>query len=255
MKYLLYFGIILITALSSCKENVSHTSTEFQDNEISTTKTKENKNGSKEISETKQSACTCFNGIGSSKGDKPILESKFTNGTKLITCGYFDQEIQQAHLMMSEFNIFDCDTGKSLVEYGAVQTCRIKESPDKILVEELKFLPAGIDWKWELIKIGEQEILLKNQKIDVSDPIPSIDKLQFPKALQIEFLNSIKKEEGNGDHWEDELGKLEVLALIGNKEAWKILKNYEVYKGIEADGALAEQLKDALANVEWHKKY
>ncbi len=36
--------------------------------------------------------CKCYNGIGSTENDKPILISKFSNGTSLSLCGYFDKE-------------------------------------------------------------------------------------------------------------------------------------------------------------------
>jgi hypothetical protein len=50
---------------------------------------------------------------------------------------------------------------------------------------------------------------------------------------------------------EDDLGRLEVLSIQGNEKAWKILKNYEKFTGEKADGALAEQWKDAVATVGW----
>jgi hypothetical protein len=197
--------------------------------------------------------CKCFDGIGSTKTDKPVLISKFSNGNSVSVCGFFDKEMQEEGLIMSEFNIFNCETGEALVEYGAVQICRITEKKDSIIINELKYLPAGKKWAWELVQIGEQVITQNRRAITVSDLHPKLKKLEIDKNQQSEFLNSLKKGNGFGSTWETDIGKLEVLSLLGNNRAWDILKNYEEFTGEQTDGALAEQWKDAIANVEWIK--
>lgn len=195
--------------------------------------------------------CECFDGIGSIKGDEPILLSSFSNGKLTAVCGFYDKKMKEPGLIISEFNIFDCETEKALVEYGAIQICRIKEGKDSIIIEELKYLPAGNNWEWELIQIAEQIVTLKNQNLVALEVRPKYQKIKLDLGSQTQFLNSIKQGEGINENWEEELGKLELLSLNGNAKAWKILKNYEEFKGGQTDGALAEQWKDALANVEW----
>lgn len=197
--------------------------------------------------------CSCYDGIGSTKGDLPVLKSDFSNGQSLVTCGFLDDEIQASGLLMSEFNVFDCASGKALVEYGAVQICRIEESSDRIVIKELKYLPVGRDWKWELHQIGEQTISIENNTVHVSVQSPKLQKIEIDPRQQELFLSTVEKGSGLNEDWEIELGKLEVLALIGNVRAWEILKDYDSYKGIQVDGALAEIWKDAVANVEWIK--
>ncbi|WP_020532546.1 hypothetical protein [Flexithrix dorotheae] len=208
----------------------------------------------KELEEKPSTDCKCFNGIGSSEDDKPIIISKFSNGTSLSLCGYFDKEKQDKGLIMSEFNIFNCKTGSSLVEYGAVQTCRIEQKKDSLIIRELKYLPVGKNWNWELIQIARQEITQKEGEIIVSNQIPETGNFDINKTTQIEFLNSLKRGGGFDSEWESDLGKLEVLSLLGNDEAWEILKNYEDFTGAKTDGALAEQWKDAIATIEWIKE-
>jgi len=159
--------------------------------------------------------------------------------------------MREEGLIISEFNIFECETGKALVEFGALQICRIKETTDSIIIEELKYLPTGANWGFELVRIGEQVVSLQNENLVASELKPKFQGASIEKVRQKEFLKSISKRKGIGENWEEELGKLELLSLIGNRRAWKILKNYEKIKRGQMDGALAEQWKDAIANVEW----
>ena len=201
-----------------------------------------------------KSECNCFKGIGSSEDDKPIIKSKFSNGTILTLCGYFDEEIQDEELTMSEFNIFNCETGKAIVEYGAMQTCYVEQKKDLIILKELKYLPIGENWDWQFIQIGRQEISLENGKIIVSNQIPELGEFRIDQTSQSKFLNSLEKGTGFGPEWESDLGRLEVLSLLGNADAWKILNNYEEFVGDKTDGALSEQWNDAVLTVEWIKK-
>ncbi len=69
----------------------------------------------------KSSKCDCSDGIGSRVGDTPIINFKFKNGQKIIACGFVDKEMEG--VTVSEFNVFDCFTGKSLTEYDATKIC------------------------------------------------------------------------------------------------------------------------------------
>jgi len=137
------------------------------------------------------------------------------------------------------------------VEYGAIQICKIEEKKDTLTIYELKYLPIGTNWNWELIQIAKQEILVTEGNLIANPQIPDLEKFIIEETEQTQFLNSLKKGNGFGAEWESDLGKLEVLSLLGNKKAWEILKNYEEFTEDKTDGALAEQWKDALATVEW----
>lgn len=232
--------LLLVLTLVACN------STSFQQKE-------KELNNTKTITNSK-TECSCYNGIGSSEQDEPILVSKFSNGSSVSLCGYYDDEIQVEGLIMSEFNVFNCETGEALVEYGAVQICRIEEEKDALIISELKYLPAGENWNVELIKIGRQVITQDKNGILVANQIPDLAKIKIDKSKQEHFMGSLKRGNGFGSDWESELGKLEILSLIGNESAWQILKNYEEFTGEKTDGALAETWKAAISNVEWIKR-
>jgi len=223
---------ILIWLSASCKNN---------------SVVEDSSSGNLELQET----CDCFDGLGSSKNDKPVISFKFDNNKSISVCGYYDHELHDEGLIMSEFNIFDCNTGKSFVEYDAMQACRIIEAKDSVTLEELKFLPVGKDWSWDLIQIGEQKIYTNNNEITISPTKPKLAEITISNQQQLDFISSLKKNVGFGTNWEDDLGRLEVLSLIGNSEAWEILNHYEEFTDQDTDGAIAEQWSDAVATVVW----
>ena len=198
--------------------------------------------------------CRCFDGIGSSKTDKPLLVFNYTDGNMVSVCGYSEEGLTNDGLKVSEFNVFDCKSGKPLVEFGALQNCLVKTGRDTLQINLMGYYPCGENWKWESVKIAKQLITANTTNFNVSELTPDYSPNNIDKSLQEEFLNSLKKGQGFGENWEADIGKLELLSLNGNEKAWDILKNYEDFTGEKTDGALAEMWKDAVANVEWLTK-
>lgn len=232
----LVFSILII----SCNNNVEKNKNDTNTLSINIPKDKN------EIS------CHCFDGIGSNKGDTVIIAMAFSNGESVSVCGFVDKEMEG--LTSSEFNVFECKTGRSLTVYDATQICRIVEKRDTMIIKELKYLPTGKNWAWNLIQIGEQIITTKEGSIFCSEHQPKLENFFIDNNDAIIFLNTLKQGKGHSSEWEYEIGKLEALALLGNKEASTILENYEEFTGQETDGAIAETWKDALATVKWITK-
>lgn len=195
--------------------------------------------------------CQCYNGIGSTEKDEPISTFEFSNNRSVSICGFKLPVSKDDELLITEFNVFDCSNGNKLVEYGADNNCMITFKSDSLKIELLKYLPSGDNWHWELSKIGEQTIKQELNTLKVSELTGNFNKTKINKAEQNDFLNSLKKGQGYGKDWEENIGRLEVLSLIGNQKAWGILKDYEVFVGEPTDGALAQTWKDAVANVKW----
>jgi len=195
--------------------------------------------------------CECFDGIGSSKGDKPVTNISFSNGIILTICGYQEEHERGESAKVSEFDIFDCQNGDVLATYDALQQCDIHTKLDTLIIDELKYLPVGENWQWEYVTIAK-EVFYPEGKIVVSyGQMPFLGKIEIDEETQRAFTSELKVAQGYPSDWEEELGKLEVLALIGNPTALEVLKNYEGFCGEPADGALAEQWKSAVATVEF----
>jgi hypothetical protein len=199
----------------------------------------------------KEKRCQCFNGIGASEKDTPVLIFEFSNGNSISICGYKDPDLQTSELNILEFNVFDCKSGESYVEYGAMENCIIKTKQDTLIIQLFEYLPVGKNWKWKSTQVAEQIITIDLNEIQPSEIFPKYEPIPIDNKMQTDFLSSLKKGKGFGNNWEDDLGKLEVLSLLGNEKAWEILKNYENFTGLQTDGAIAEQWKDAVATVEW----
>lgn len=202
--------------------------------------------------ENKVNDCNCFDGIGSREGDTAILVMKLSNGQKISVCGFLDKEMEG--MRISEFNVFECNSGKSLTEYDAMQICRLVEKSDTLVIQELAYLPTGKKWAWNLIQIGEQIITTKDKNIVVTKQEPKLEPFSIDDIDAEIFLNSLKKGKGHSNDGELEISKLEALTLLGNDKAKYILENYEEYTGQETDGAVRETWKDARATTEWIKK-
>lgn len=204
-----------------------------------------------QISISQKVICNCFDGIGSSKGDAPILKFSFSNNQSVIICGYKEDEI------ISEFDVFTCKDGTSISQYDATQNCHVRLKKDTIEIIELKNLPST-NWEWELMAIGKELIILKDSSIESLKQEPFFINPEISKEEQKEFLDDIEINKNNGLHqdwdWEEILAKLEILSLMQNKRAKEILFSIQEMTNYKFDGAISEQYKDAIATVEWMKK-
>jgi hypothetical protein len=198
-------------------------------------------------------ACGCFNGIGSMETDKPSLTIEFSNGLILTVCGYEQEKLNMNEVLISEFNVFNCATKESIVEYGAIQNCIVKKDKQELHISELKFLPAGENWKWIQVPIGTQRIFIKENELIVLEQVSSFKPIKIDPIETERFLKEVKELKGKGkiSNPEELLGRLEILALNDNLEAQNILFDFENYFKYQTDGAIAEQWKDATSTVEW----
>lgn len=194
--------------------------------------------------------CLCIDGIGSSFNDKPIENFNFKNGQSLIICGFEENDL------ISEFNVIDCSSEKSISEYSALQSCSYEFKNDTLKVFELKLLPSGKNWKWQFEKISVETFTLNNNKIIKIPPKPIFNvNIQISDFEQNEFINDIILNKDNGMQydweWEEIIGKLEFLALMKNGKALDILLNLEKITNYQLDGAFKEQYNEAISNVNW----
>ena len=82
---------------------------------------------------------------------------------------YYEKErISDTEVVITEFNVFDCKTGKSLLQYGAVHTCNVKFEEGKLYITELEDLPAGENWKWESIPMMQEYLFVNGDNLSKS---------------------------------------------------------------------------------------
>jgi hypothetical protein len=200
--------------------------------------------------------CRCFDGIGSSSKDTPILVAKFPNGQILSVCGYLEKRNSTTEALLSEFNIFNCETGESLVEYGALENCIVHFENAVLTVDKFVLLPAGNNWEWKYVSTGLQKIFIEGNAIVVSSLSPNYVVIEIPQNRINSFFNEIKELQGKGYNkaFEEIIGKLEILALNKNILAYNILMDFNNYFGFVTDGSTAEQLNDAISTIKFITK-
>ena len=196
-------------------------------------------------------SCKCFDGIGSSKDNKPNLVFTFSNGESVSVCGYQVSDDTCKELIMSEFMVFDCKSGDYYLAYGATKTCRIIEKQDTLVVQLLIQLPKPDDWKWSSTQIAEQYVYLDNNQIVASKRVFHYSPIAVEKSEMQVFFTKLKNREIPDSDWENTVGKLTLFALNGNKEAMSIIQNYESVTGHTPTGILSEYLTETIDIIKW----
>ena len=202
--------------------------------------------------------CACYEShlLGSSGNINPSFTAELANGNEVSICGYLHSKLSDQAIEISEFAAFDCAIEQVLVEYGAVQYCRVENKDNELLITELINLPVGKDWKFEMAPYAEQTVTSKDLQVVVSDVEPVLEVPKLANEKIEDFLQSVRDQRGGGklENWERDIMKLLVTALHGNKEAAEILLNLESYIGFKTDGAQAGTYRDAVAAYRWISK-
>jgi hypothetical protein len=210
------------------------------------------------ITKPKEEVCLCFNGIGSIKGDQPIKKIKFSNGKEVSICGYYEPEEQSdTKLYLSEFDIFDCESQNSYATYGAVDNCSITIRRDSIIINSIDYITVIKNEKWSRLGVitGKQIISISSDSLVASPIIPYYKSRGYKGKIANNFHKNLDTLKNYGPHnnWDKNISKLEFLALEGSVKALRKLKNYGEFTNYTPSGAYAEQLQEAIDNVEWIK--
>ena len=164
--------------------------------------------------------CQCFEGIASAEGDEPQLSFVFSNQQAVSVCGYQQGEIY------SEFEVFDCTNGTSISQYDATESCHIQSLEDTLAIIKLKNLP-GANWEMQRMPIGRELILVQEGKIQSTGLLAYFTPPAISAEMQAAFLDDVDLNKDNGLQenwqWEEILAKLEVMSLMVNERAVKML--------------------------------
>ena len=138
--------------------------------------------------------CKFFNGIGSNESKKPSLSINFSNGLGLSICGYEEEIISETEVIISEFDVFNCKTGESLIAFGALQTCTVITKTDTLMIEEMIDLPVEKDWKNKKVKVTRRKFYPQSDTLIMSPPV-GIYKETFIDQEQVDqFFKDLNKQ-------------------------------------------------------------
>jgi hypothetical protein len=195
----------------------------------------------------KSAECVCYQGIGSDSGDKPIQTFTFSNNKSVSVCGYDGDEL------ISEFNVFDCENGESLVEYGALKKCTISFENDKVIITQMLYLPNNDAWELEYVPFAQETIAAEGDKLKVEPRKPLTFTSNISGQVQDDFLNLFEPLNlQSEDITEELLLKLEALALTGKEKAVLILK--EIGNTYPLDGAVHETFNWSMEHIEFQNQ-
>lgn len=189
--------------------------------------------------------CKCYDDSNA----KPIKIVSFSDANSISICGYEENN------EYSEFSIFDCKTEKLISSYDATQTCKLNFENDKLHVIELSKLPTNDNWEWNDVEVAEEIVTTQNNLVVSLGTKPLKILVTISEKTQTDFLNLLETENYKKLEVDEIVGRLEVLAIIGNEKAIKKLYSLENDKKYILDGAFAEQYKEAIAIIEWRKNF
>jgi hypothetical protein len=196
-------------------------------------------------------SCLCFAGIGSSEGDVPVLELNVEGEVRLIVCGTAVTAVEHSKVTMSEFDVFACDSGASVIRYGAADIGEVALEGSELHITKLGRLPSGKNWQWQQVPLFRQTVSAAGSSPHVTAPesvfkAPALDQASF-EALDSELAMMKASKATAIDDWEDFFGKLLVCSQAGHRSCIAALKDPEGVLGIGLDGAAAESHREAIA--------
>ncbi len=193
---------------------------------------------------SQRSKCRCYNGINSSNEDKPLMEYEFSDSIKIIVCGFLEQKINSKKIIVSEFDVFDKITGNSIVSYGAVPTCELRQVGNQIQISELFYLPIGKKWKYKRIPLFTQFLKIDDEKLVVSEKTFLPTAIKVDSSMMNVFMGEVYRNKGILSFNEVEvfMDKLLVLSLNNYPEAFLILNDFKTYFNVILDGTYLEHL-------------
>lgn len=186
-------------------------------------------------------------------GTKADSTFHLSNGKTIVLCGYKNPESKPT--TFSEFILAVCGQDSIIDFWGAVLTCRLKVNKDTLLVDELKNLPTGKNFKYQETVWTTEKIYLSGQKVVRRIVVNS----QIRKYSQVEIrtvLKAFETAKPGLDESKMELANMIFIAIIsGDKKARQYFKDFKTKFGI-LDGYIAEEYNDLNSMIrQWDKKY
>jgi hypothetical protein len=200
--------------------------------------------------QTKKTSCDCPK--TQYAGTKADTTFHLSNGKTIVLCGYKNPDSKPT--TFSEFILAVCGQDTIIDFWSAVLTCRLKVSKDTLLVDDLKNLPTGKNFKYQETVWTTEKLYFRGQK--------TVRKLvvnrQIRKYNQDEIQTVLKiyetEKQGLDDSKMEIANKLFIATISGDKKARQYFKEFENKFGT-FDGAFAEEYCDLTAMLElWDRR-
>lgn len=252
MKILVCTTLLLVVVFNSCVNDVSDA---IENNKEDSSKQVEVPHEKDIVPHPKltKSVCDC-----DSSTIDGIVDFTLSEIYKIHICtDLIEVDFNSNQIPYSEFKIVDCNHPETnFLKFDAIEWYYIKNEGDHLLLTYLTPLPAIDDCEtWNYYPTADCKVFFRNDSLVKTDLAPYFDPIQIDEELETELINSIIPSSGFDQNWECLISRLELIALNGNEEAAEKLLNLEDILDQKADGAIAECLANAQANVIWHSNY
>ena len=196
-----------------------------------------------------QAMCDCPKTIWA--GTKPDTIFFLANGKTIVLCGYKNPNIKPT--TFSEFILAVCGQDSIIDFWSAVMDCRLKVNKDTLLVEQLKYLPIGKDFKYQETVWTTEKIYFSGQK--------NVRKLvvnrQINKYNNDQIKSVIKSYETARSGIDESKMEIACLLFIATISGDKISRQYfyEFNRKFILDGSFAEEYSNLSKMLnQWDKK-
>lgn len=177
----------------------------------------------------------------------------FSNGNTIDICG---EKGESESENSSYYSLLFKNKTTTFLELNDYYLHYLEFNGEHILIKQEVFFPDLNDCtNWNSRINSTQKIYTKGKEIIVEDPKPVFTQQNIQQADIDLVLREAVRHKKFDTEWECLIGKLEFIALNGNKKAAYLLLNLELILNDTADGALSEYLNDAQVNVKWHLNY
>jgi len=202
-------------------------------------------------SQTNNSTCDCARSQYTTSTKADTLYH-LSNGKTIALCGYFEPKSKKTEF--SEFTLTVCGQSRIIDFWGAVNTCRIQVKNDTLLVQVLKDLLYGMNFKFQPTIWTTEKIYFSGQR--------TIRKVvlnrQIQKYSQAEISTVLKAFEtakpGLDDNKLTLANELFIASISGSLKAREYFQEFKTKFGV-LDGVYQEEYADLTGMLRlWDKK-
>jgi hypothetical protein len=202
------------------------------------------------FSQTKNGNCNCPKTVYA--GTKADTTFQLSSGKSIVLCGYKNPGTNPT--TFSEFILAVCGQDTIIDFWGAVLSCRLNVNKDTLLIELLKNLPVGQNFKYQETVWTTEKIYFSKQKmvrkLFVNRQITKYNNEEINTVL----TKFVTEKPGLDEKKIEIANQLFIAALSGNKKARQYFIEFKTKFGI-LDGYFKEDYHDLTTMLElWDKK-
>lgn len=196
--------------------------------------------------------CNCFSGPGSNTGDKPNFV--WDNGiNSLVVCGFLDYRANQNDAVMTEFSIFDGESGELVFWSDSLKYYRLIRHNDGILLCRVEYLPRDIGEPWQELEFSRELIGFVDGKVARTKPMVNIASIAVSNKFIETFRDKVRAvvvDEAEYLNTQEFMREALVCSISGDEFARDFLLHFESRLDIELSGSDAQSYADCIGLLE-----